>query len=138
MDTRRNLLSYARIGSSPRLVIYRDGAALSASSQLERKVIERGHLKSAASVYEGAAQAHPGDFLIFVTEGLMSLRTRRFARREHQWLDDFIRQLGRPEEPLQTCLVAALLKYQNHAPDDLTAVVLRILENQAAVREVVA
>ncbi len=138
MDTRRNLLNYARIGSSPRLVIYREGAALSASSALERKVMEAGRLKNAAPIYEGAAQVRAGDFLIFVTEGVMSLRSRRFGNREYQWLDGLMRQLSRPEEPLQTALLSALSKYQNHASEDLTAVVLRIVQSQTALQEVVA
>lgn len=138
MDTRRNLLNYARIGSSPRLIVYRDGAALTASPALERKVTEAGRLKNAAPIYEGAAQAHPGDFLIFVTEGVMSLRSRRFGNREHQWLDTLMRHLLRPEEPLQTALLSALSKYQNHASEDLTAVVLRIVQSQTALQEVVA
>ncbi len=138
MDTRRNLLNYARIGSSPRLVIYREGAALIASSALERKVMDAGRLKNPAPIYEGAAQVRAGDFLIFVTEGVMSLRSRRFGNREHQWLDGLMRQLSKPEEPLQTALLSALSKYQNHASEDLTAVVLRIVQTQTALQEVVA
>jgi serine phosphatase RsbU (regulator of sigma subunit) len=138
MDTRRNLLNYARIGASPHLVIYRQGTATTASSQMERRVTEAGRLKSAAPIYEGAAHTHPGDFLIFVTEGLLSLRKRRLGRREYQWLEGLMRDLARPEEPLQTSLVSALTKYQNHASDDLTAVVLRMVESQTALQEVVA
>jgi serine phosphatase RsbU (regulator of sigma subunit) len=138
MDTRRNLLNYARIGASPRLVIYRQGAAATASSQMERRVTEAARLKSAAPIYEGAAQTHPGDFLIFVTEGVMSLRMRRFGGREDEWLGSLMRELTRPEEPLQTSLVSALTKYQNRASEDLTAVVLRVVESQTALQEVVA
>ena len=138
MDTRRNLLNYARIGASPHLVIYRQGAGVTASSQLERKVIEAGRLKSAAPIYEGAAQTHPGDFLLFVTEGVMSLRKRRFGTRDYQWLEGLMRDLTRPEEPLQTSLLSALTKYQNRASEDLTAVVLRVERSQAALQEVVA
>jgi len=138
MDTRKNLLSYARIGATPRLVVYRENAAMTASSQLERKVTEAGRLKSAAPIYEGVAQARVGDFLFFVTEGVMSLRTRRFGKREHQWLDVLMRELGKPDESLQASLLAALGRYQNRASEDLTVVVLRIVESQAELREVVA
>ena len=47
-------------------------------------------------------------------------------------------QLARPDERLQTSLVAALLKHQNHAPNDLTAVVLRVVASQAVLQEAVA
>lgn len=139
MDTRRNLLTYARVGSSPRIVLHRHGSPSPASSQLERIVTsETARLKNAAPIYEGAAQMHFGDFLIFVTEGVMSLRTRRFGRHEFQWLESLMRELGRPEEPLQASLLSALAKHQSHASEDLTAVVLRVMESQAVLAEVVA
>ena len=138
MDTRLNRLSYARIGTSPRLVIYREGAGIVAFSQLEAQVSEPGRLTNTAPIFAGVAQAHPGDFLIFVTSGLMSLRGRRFGNSEYAWLPSLIRNLGKPEETLQTSLVSALAKYQKQAPEDLTAVVLRISEVQVMQQEVVA
>ena len=135
MDTRRNLLNYARIGTSPRLLLYREGGAVAASSQLEREVTET---KTTAAIYEGAAQARPGDFLIFVTDGLMSLSNRGFRGGDRHWLNHLVDDLGRPDAPLQSSLVAALAHYQNHASEDLTAVVLRIVANQPVAQEVVA
>jgi hypothetical protein len=79
-----------------------------------------------------------GDVLIFFTEGVTSLRARRFGRREYQWVELLMRELGRPAEPLQASLLSALERHQNHASDDLTAVVLRVVESQPAAQEVVA
>jgi serine phosphatase RsbU (regulator of sigma subunit) len=138
IDTRRNLLNYARIGSSPRLVIYRPDAKLTTSSQLERMVAVPHRPKSAPQVYEGAAHSQAGDHIIFFTNGVTSLRTRRFGNREFQWLDILMRELGRPDAPLQTALVSAFSKYQRHASDDLTAVVLRIVQSAALFKEGVA
>jgi sigma-B regulation protein RsbU (phosphoserine phosphatase) len=138
MDTRHNLLTYARIGNSPRLVIYRAGVGSVASSQMEREVNEPGRLTNAAPIFKGVAQAHPGDYLLFVTAGLMSLRNRRSKKHDYEWLPGLIRELDKPEEPLQSSLSATLAKYQKQAPDDLTAVVLRIVEVAAVQQEVVA
>ena len=93
---------------------------------------------SAPQIYEGAVNLHSGDYLIFFTDGLTSLRSRRFAKREYQWLDLLMRELERPDEPLQRSLVSVLEKYQNKASDDLTAVVLRVMQSQTVAQEVVA
>jgi serine phosphatase RsbU (regulator of sigma subunit) len=138
MDTRRNVLTYARIGSSPRFIVYRDGAGLTTSAQLERVVRTPGRLGNASPVYEGSAHAQPRDFLIFFTQGVTSLRSKRFGKREYQWVDLLMRQIGRQEEPLQISLLTTLEKYQSHASDDLTAVVLRVVESQAVAQVVVA
>ena len=53
-------------------------------------------------------------------------------------LELLMRELGRPDEPLQKSLVSVLAKYQSKASEDLTAVVLRVAESQTVAREVVA
>jgi sigma-B regulation protein RsbU (phosphoserine phosphatase) len=138
IDTRRNFLNYARIGASPRLVVYRADSGLTTSSQLERSVSVPQRSKNAPAIYEGAAHTQPGDYLIFFTEGITSLRNRRFGNREFQWLDVLMRELGRQDTALQTALVSTFTKYQRQAKDDLTAVVLRVLRSEATVQEVVA
>jgi sigma-B regulation protein RsbU (phosphoserine phosphatase) len=138
IDTRRNYLNYARMGSSPRLVIYRADGKLTTSSQMERVVTVPLRPKSAPNVYEGAIHTQPGDHLIFFTNGVTSLRTRRFGNREYQWLDVLMRELGRAGESLQSSLFSTLSKYQRNAGDDLTAVVLRVVESQAVAQEGVA
>jgi sigma-B regulation protein RsbU (phosphoserine phosphatase) len=137
MDTRRNSLSYARIGGSPRFVLHRDSAG-PASTQLERVVQLPGRLKTAPPLHEGSAHGNAGDLLIFYTAGVTSLRLRRFGRREYQWLEALMREIRRPEETLQDSLLTALSKHQNHARHDLTAVVIRILESCALPEVVVA
>ncbi len=137
MDTRLNVLSYARIGTSPRLLIFRDGSLIN-SSHFEREVSKPGTLTNSTPMYKGSAQAHPGDFLMFVTDGLMSLRGRRFGKREHEWLPGLIHEMEKTEEPLQASLATTLAKFQKHAPDDLTAVVIRIASIEAVRQEVVA
>ena len=138
MDTRRNLLNYARIGTSPRLLVYRRNAGLTTSAQLERVVTLPNRSNAAPQIYEGAKHAQPGDHLIFFTVGITSLHSRRFGRREYQWLNILMREFERPDEPLQSALVSALSKHQSQASDDLTAVVLRIIERNIALEEVVA
>jgi serine phosphatase RsbU (regulator of sigma subunit) len=131
-------LNYARIGTSPRLLVHRQGAGFTPSAQFERAANLPGRSTSAPQIYEGAAHLHVGDYLIFFTDGITSLRSRRFGKREYQWLDPLMRELGRTDEPLQRSLVSALTKYQNSASEDLTAVVLRVLQRQAVEQEVVA
>ena len=138
IDTLRNTLSYARVGDSPKLLIYREGQGIITSSQLERVVPVDGRFKGAATINEGHIQTTPGDFLIFFTKGLTSLKPKRLSRREYQWLDLLTPYFSRTEEPLQTSLTQALSKYQHQAADDLTAVVLRMVQRQALVKEVVA
>lgn len=138
MDTRRNLLTYAHMGSSPRFMIHREGAMLTASPQLERQVAEVRRRGKALLVFEGVTQASPGDLLIFATEGLLSLATRRFGSRNKQWTNNLRRELGCPDEPLQKALYSVLTKVQSSASEDLTAVVLRIREGQPLMQEVVA
>jgi sigma-B regulation protein RsbU (phosphoserine phosphatase) len=138
MDTRRNLLNYARVGVSPRLLVYRHNAGLTTSAQLERLVIAPARSKNAPQIHEGATQLQPGDHLIFFTEGVTSLRSTRFRKREYQWLDILMRELGRQNEPLQASLVSALSKYQSRASHDLTAVVLRVIETNVVAQKVVA
>jgi sigma-B regulation protein RsbU (phosphoserine phosphatase) len=138
VDTRRNVLNYARLGTSPRLLVYRQGSGLNPSAQFERAANLPGRLTSAPQIHEGAAHLHAGDSLIFFTDGVTFLRSRRFGKREYQWVDLLMRELGRPDEPLQKSLVSALAKYQNRASEDLTAVVLRVLQSQTIEQEVVA
>jgi serine phosphatase RsbU (regulator of sigma subunit) len=137
IDTRRNVLSYARIGSSPRFVIYRDGAPL-AATQLERVVVTPNRARNAAPVYEGTVHGRNGDLLIFFTQGVTALRAKRFGRREYQWLELLRREMTQTEETLQVSLLKALGRFQSHAPADLTAVVLRMEQSNIAAREVVA
>jgi serine phosphatase RsbU (regulator of sigma subunit) len=138
MDTRRNVLNYARIGTSPRLVVDRQGAGLTSGAQFERAANVPGRAAGAPQIHEGAAHLHAGDYLIFFTDGVTSLRSRRFGKREYQWLDLLMRELSRPDEPLQKSLVSALGKLQSRASEDLTAVVLRVVEMQTLEQEVVA
>jgi serine phosphatase RsbU (regulator of sigma subunit) len=138
LDTRRNVLNYARVGTSPRLLVHRLDQGLTISAQFERLANVPGRPAGAAEVHEGAAHLHPGDYLIFFTYGVTSLRSRRFGKNEYQWLDLLMKELGRPAEPLQQSLVSALARYQNKASEDLTAVVLRVEQLQAVAQEVVA
>jgi serine phosphatase RsbU (regulator of sigma subunit) len=138
VDTRRNVLNYARIGESPRLLVQRQGGGVSSSAQFERAVETPGRAADAAPIHEGAAHLNAGDYVIFFTEGLMSLRSRRFGRRDYPWLEMLMRELGRPDEPLQKALVSALTKQQHRAAEDLTAVVLRVVEMETVEQEVVA
>jgi serine phosphatase RsbU (regulator of sigma subunit) len=138
VDTRRNVLNYARIGVSPRLIVHRQDTGVTSSAQFERAANLPGRPASAPLIHEGAAHLQAGDYLIFFTEGVMSLRARRFGKREYHWLDLLMRELGRPDEPLQKSLVAALAKHHNRASEDLTAVVLRVVQIQALEQEVVA
>ena len=137
MDTRRNVLSYARIGLSPKFVVFREGAPL-AATQLERVVMAANRAREAAPVYEGTVHGRLGDLLIFFTQGVTSLRAKRFGRREYQWLELLRREMAGAEGTLQVSLLKALGKFQTHAPADLTAVVLRVEEINIAVNEVVA
>jgi sigma-B regulation protein RsbU (phosphoserine phosphatase) len=138
MDTRRNVLNYARVGTSPHVLVHRQDAGLTTSAQLESLVSFPGRAETAPQIHEGAAHLNVGDHLIFFTDGVTSLRTRRFGKREHQWLDLLMREIGRHDEPLQKSLVSALAKHQNRASEDLTAVVLRAVGSQAVAQEVVA
>jgi serine phosphatase RsbU (regulator of sigma subunit) len=138
VDTRRNMLNYARIGTSPSLLVQHGGGGLTASTQFERAANLAGRAASAPQIYEGAAHLHAGDFLIFFTDGVRSLRSRRFGKSGDQWLDLLMRELSRPDEPLQKSLAYALAKYQNRASEDLTAVVLRVEQIQTVEQEVVA
>jgi sigma-B regulation protein RsbU (phosphoserine phosphatase) len=138
VDTRRNVLNYARIGTSPRLLVNRQGAGLTSCAQFERPANVPGRTAGAPQIHEGAAHLQAGDYLIFFTDGITSLRSRRFGKREYQWLDLLMRELSQPDEPLQKSLVSALGKLQNRASEDLTAVVLRVVEIQTVEQEVVA
>ena len=150
MDTRRNLLNYARLGSSPRVLVHRPATGLTTSAQLEREAAVAGRPNAAPQVHEGAVLIQPGDYLIFFTDGLTTLRLRGRSRdrnrvvgrgrgkREYQWLDILFSGLQRHDEPLQASLLTALAKYQNQSADDLTAVVVRVVESSALRQEVVA
>ncbi len=135
IDTRKNSLAYARLGDSPRFVVYRDGMGVVNSTQLERVVRLT---PNSATIYEGSFHANPGDFMVFVTRGVSTLRTKRFGRREHQWVEEVMPQLSRGVEPMQSSLLSVLQKHQSKASDDLTAVILRVVQVQAMAQEVVA
>jgi serine phosphatase RsbU (regulator of sigma subunit) len=137
MDTRKNALSYARIGTSPRFTVFREGAPL-AATQLESVVIAPDRPKEAAPIFEGTVHGRLGDLLVFFTHGVTSLRAKRFGKREYQWLELLRREMTRAEETLQVSLLKALGKFQSHAPADLTAVVLRLEEVHIVANEVVA
>ena len=99
MDTRRNVLIYAR--SERRRAFWFIGKTpATTAAQLERVVTVAGRSREAPTLYEGAAHARVGDFLIFFTEGVTSLRARRFGKREYQWVELLMRELGRQEESL--------------------------------------
>jgi serine phosphatase RsbU (regulator of sigma subunit) len=138
MDIRRNLMSYARIGSSPKFLLYRRDSGLVNPAQLEREVSLPSRERNAPPLYQGSAHGQAGDLLIFYTEGVTSLRARRFGRGQFQWLDVLTRAMGRQEDGLQASLLTALARHQNHASDDLTAVVIRLEESKAQVEEGVA
>ena len=97
LDSRRNVLSYARIGTSPRLLVYQRNAGLVTAAQLERVVNEGERPKGLPQIYEGTTHLQAGDHLILFTEGVTSLRTRRFGKREYQWLEILMRELTRQE-----------------------------------------
>ena len=136
MDTVRNVMTYARLGDSPRVVVRREDN--STAAPWERVIQIAGRSSNAAVIHEGSVQANAGDFVIFFTRGVTSLRAKRFSRREYQWLDILMPHLERKEVPLQTLLNVALSKHHHRATDDLTAVVLRAVQSQALVQEVVA
>jgi serine phosphatase RsbU (regulator of sigma subunit) len=138
VDTRRNVLNYARIGESPRLVVYRQGSGPAPPAQFERAINLPGRSDYAPQLYEGATHLSAGDFLIFFTDGLTALRKRRFGKRDDQWVGVLMREFSRTDEPLQQSLVSALTKYQHKASEDLTAVVLRVLQIEFVAQEVVA
>jgi sigma-B regulation protein RsbU (phosphoserine phosphatase) len=138
VDARRNILNYARVGASPRLLVHRQGASISTGAQFERAANVPGRPASAPQIYEGAAHLTAGDYLIFFTDGVTSLRTRRFRKNEYQWLDLLMHEFSRTDEPLQKSLVTGLAKYQNKASEDLTAVVLRVMQTETVAQEVVA
>jgi serine phosphatase RsbU (regulator of sigma subunit) len=138
LDIRRNLLNYARLGASPRFVIYLHGMGLASSAHLERVVTVPDRPKSAPQIYEGTVRAQQGDHLIFFTGGVSSLRSRRVGKADHQWLDLLVSQLKKSDAPLQTALLSVLSKYQGRASADLTAVVIRVVEIHAIAQEVVA
>jgi sigma-B regulation protein RsbU (phosphoserine phosphatase) len=135
IDTYRQLLNYARIGSSPRVLVHRRDTGLANSAQLERLANFPGRSQSAPPIHEGAAHLNAGDHLIFFTGGVTSLRLRRFGNHPNQWLDVLMRELGRQDKPLQTLLTSSLAKYQSHASEDLTAVVLRAVGSEALRKE---
>jgi serine phosphatase RsbU (regulator of sigma subunit) len=97
-----------------------------------------GRPQSAPQVHEGTAHLQPGDHLIFFTNGVTSLRKRRFGAGEYQWLDILMRDIERTDTTIQTSLLSTLSKYQKNAADDLTAVVLRMEQSQAVAQEGVA
>ncbi len=137
-DSNRQLLNYARVGDSPRVLIHRRETGFANSAQLESRANFPGRAESAPAIHEGAAHLNPGDHIIFFTDGVTALRLRRFGRSSNQWLSALPRELGRQDEPLQTLLVSSLTKYRNSASEDLTAVVLRAVGSEAVRQEGVA
>ncbi len=89
-------------------------------------------------ILEGAAHLAAGDHLLFFTDGITSLRLKRFGNRANQWLEILMQELGRQGLPLQAVLASTLAKYQNQASEDLTAVVLRAVGREAVEQEGVA
>jgi hypothetical protein len=138
VDTRRNLVNYARLGDWPRFVGYRESKVITSAAQLERIVPVAGRARHAATIYEGSAHTSPGDYLIFFTKGVSFLKAKRFSRRDYQWIEVLMPFLTRPAEALQTSLADALAKQQRRATDDLTAVVLRVVQSEMLTQEVVA
>jgi serine phosphatase RsbU (regulator of sigma subunit) len=138
VDTRRNLVNYARLGDWPKFVGYRESKVITSAAQLERVVPVAGRARNAATIYEGSAHTSPGDYLIFFTKGVSFLKTKRFSRRDYQWLEVLMPLLLRPAEALQMSLADALAKQHRRASDDLTAVVLRVVQTEMLTQEVVA
>lgn len=138
MDSQRRMLNYARVGVSPRVLVHRRDSGFANAANLERRAEFVGRHEKAFPILEGATNLGPGDHLIFFTEGVASLRLKRFRNRANQWLELLMHQLGQPHESLQTVLASTLEKYQSHASEDLTAVVLRATGREALEREGVA
>jgi serine phosphatase RsbU (regulator of sigma subunit) len=138
IDSHKQVLNYARVGISPRVLVHRQNDGFANTAQLERLASFSGRPADAPPIHEGAAHLDPGDHLIFFTDGLTSLKIKRFRNRPNQWLELLIKELGRQDQPLQTLLAATLAKYQRHVSEDLTAVVLRTVASEAVAKAGVA
>jgi serine phosphatase RsbU (regulator of sigma subunit) len=138
IDCHRQMLNYARVGDSPRVLVHRRDTGFANATPLERRVNFAGRPETAPAISEGASQLGPGDHLIFFTEGVRALRLKRFGNRPNRWLEVLMSELAKPGEAMQTQLLATLKKYQSRASEDLTAVVLRALGSESVQKEGVA
>lgn len=138
IDTKKQTLSYARIGSSPRVSVHRNGSGFAKTEMFERMARLPGRPADSPSVYEGEIELGLRDYLIVFTDGVSSVKLKRFRSKTNQWLEAFAGEVETHAGNLQNLLISSLSRQQDRARDDLTAVVLKSIEVQAAVRKVVA
>jgi hypothetical protein len=129
VDARARTVRFARTGTSPRLLINGNPAAEElAGSQAGAKAIRHGF-----------ATLGLHDILFFYTDGLAT----QIAERKRQWTDRFVRKLLKSRADwtaaaLHQAIVKAAVRGQQHPPDDVTSVVVRMEQPAERAIEVVA
>ena len=129
IDARARSIRYARSGASPRLLI--NGNPVS-----EEIAGEAGH---GNSIRHGVAQLALNDALFFYTDGL----ARQIVERKHQWTEKFLQKLVSKwptwtAADLQNSVLRAALRGKQQPPDDVTSVIVRVVQPVARAMEGVA
>jgi MFS family permease len=135
VDARRRTLRYARTGTYPRIVV----ASAGSSTLYEREVpiANRGQ-----SVHEGSLDLKVGDSIFFYTDGI----ARRIAARSRLPQEDWLKQLDwashhdahAAHRHLLDLIGAGSSAASQDLEDDITAVVIRCSQTDAAIFEGVA
>ncbi len=130
IDTRARTVRFARTGNSPRMVINGNQAAEELSAGQARDMVVR----------HGAANLAPNDAVVFYSDGFEA----QIAREKRQAADRFLARTvsairsGSALDVHSAIMEAAVRRRNEHPPDDVTAVVIRLDRQAAQAMEVVA
>ena len=137
VDMRNGLLSYARTGTYPKVVVApSEGSAILSERELETHGVNR-----TVPIWEGETRLEEGDSIVLYTDGI----ARRIASRSATLQQDWIVSLAK-EQPDAQCLHSSLFEFVgagtgkavHELEDDLTAIVVRCMRIETAYMEGVA
>ncbi len=137
VDMRNGLLSYARTGAYPKVVVApSEGSAILSEREFDTPGVDR-----TIPIWEGETRLGEGDSIILYTDGI----ARRIASRSATLQQDWIVGLAQ-DQPDAHCLHSSLFEFVgagtgkavHELEDDLTAIVVRCLRIGTAYMEGVA
>ncbi len=133
VDMRQGLLSYARTGTYPKVVVApSEGSAILSERQFETRAVP---------IWEGETRLEEGDSIVLYTDGIARRIASRSATLQHDWIVGLAK-----EQPDAQCLHRSLFEFVgagtgkavHELEDDLTAIVVRCTRLGTAYMEGVA
>jgi sigma-B regulation protein RsbU (phosphoserine phosphatase) len=126
LDPVRKRFTYVNAGHNPPVVVRADGSV----ERLSHGGLILGVMKTIVPYQEGTIDLHPGDMIVFYTDGVSEAMDARGNDYTEERLESLIKGLSsRPAEEVHRTIIEEIQSFSTGAPqsDDITLLVLKTL-----------